>query len=389
VKHIPDGADFYFDPAFGFTGSAKRNVNARNHPMDPSGEEAPDTYVERARGGRVRKAGGGEIQQETLAAPSKSFGQAFAAARKTMLAGGPKTFQWNGKSYNTNLAAEPKTAVSPSAMSTRSRPTAAGPDGHPVPSASPRASSMMNGPDGHPVPDEDANLPVPPVPPDYHIQSSRNPWDFSNYSTDREATLDANRQLDALRAQQGQDDSTYVGKARGGRVHRAMGGVLGQTPNGMPGTPPQPVGQMGAQANPMSRATITMPVGDAAQAAGHMLQAGRVVGAKQAVAGLANAARMRQMQPRGAPGATAAMGAAPRPDMTPGVPGMAEGGHMTAAQRHALPAGDFALPGGRYPINDRSHAANAKARVSQFGSPEEKAKVNAAVARRYPGMGKK
>lgn len=66
---------------------------------------------------------------------------------------------------------------------------------------------------------------------------------------------------------------------------------------------------------------------------------------------------------------------------------MAGGGKLDAASRNALPSSDFALPGRRYPINDRSHAANAKARVSQFGSPAEKAKVNAAVARKYPGMG--
>ena len=60
---------------------------------------------------------------------------------------------------------------------------------------------------------------------------------------------------------------------------------------------------------------------------------------------------------------------------------------LTAAARKKIPSKDFAVPGGRYPINDRSHAANAKARVSQFGTPAEKAKVNAAVARKYPGMG--
>jgi hypothetical protein len=38
---------------------------------------------------------------------------------------------------------------------------------------------------------------------------------------------------------------------------------------------------------------------------------------------------------------------------------------LTAAARHALPASKFALPGGRYPIEDRSHAGNAKARAKQ------------------------
>lgn len=62
---------------------------------------------------------------------------------------------------------------------------------------------------------------------------------------------------------------------------------------------------------------------------------------------------------------------------------------LTSKQRKALPKKSFALPGGRYPIENASHARNALARVSQFGSPEEKAKVRAAVHRKYPGIGKK
>lgn len=38
---------------------------------------------------------------------------------------------------------------------------------------------------------------------------------------------------------------------------------------------------------------------------------------------------------------------------------------LTAKARHALPASKFALPGGRYPVEDRSHAINAKARASE------------------------
>jgi hypothetical protein len=60
---------------------------------------------------------------------------------------------------------------------------------------------------------------------------------------------------------------------------------------------------------------------------------------------------------------------------------------LTSSARKAIPTGEFALPGRRYPIEDRAHAANAKARVSQFGTPAEKARVDAAVARKYPGMG--
>jgi hypothetical protein len=60
---------------------------------------------------------------------------------------------------------------------------------------------------------------------------------------------------------------------------------------------------------------------------------------------------------------------------------------LTAKSRKKLPKASFAVPGKRkYPIHDRSHAANALARVSQHGSSAEKAQVRKAVARRY-GMG--
>lgn len=62
-------------------------------------------------------------------------------------------------------------------------------------------------------------------------------------------------------------------------------------------------------------------------------------------------------------------------------------GVLHAAARKALPSKSFALPSERkYPIEDRSHAANAKARAS--GKPEQR-QVDAAVARKYPDMGKK
>jgi hypothetical protein len=61
---------------------------------------------------------------------------------------------------------------------------------------------------------------------------------------------------------------------------------------------------------------------------------------------------------------------------------------LSAGARNDLPDSAFAIPGERaYPIHDKSHARNALARVSQHGTPEEKAKVRAAVDRRYPGMG--
>jgi hypothetical protein len=61
---------------------------------------------------------------------------------------------------------------------------------------------------------------------------------------------------------------------------------------------------------------------------------------------------------------------------------------LTAEERKSLKKSEFALPGKRaYPIPDKSHARNALARVSQFGSPAEKARVRAAVHRKFPGIG--
>lgn len=40
---------------------------------------------------------------------------------------------------------------------------------------------------------------------------------------------------------------------------------------------------------------------------------------------------------------------------------------LRAAKRNNLPSSEFGLPGSRkYPVNDRAHAANAKARATQM-----------------------
>jgi hypothetical protein len=62
---------------------------------------------------------------------------------------------------------------------------------------------------------------------------------------------------------------------------------------------------------------------------------------------------------------------------------------LTASERDALPKSDFALPGGRYPIENASHARNALARVSQHGSAEEQDRVRAKVRAKFPGIGRK
>ena len=73
-------------------------------------------------------------------------------------------------------------------------------------------------------------------------------------------------------------------------------------------------------------------------------------------------------------------------------------GNLSAEDRADLPKKDFALRGkaddaeekkesGNYPIPDESHARFALAMVSKHGTPEEKAKVRAAVHKKYPSIG--
>jgi len=56
---------------------------------------------------------------------------------------------------------------------------------------------------------------------------------------------------------------------------------------------------------------------------------------------------------------------------------------LTTATRKKLPNSKFALPGRRYPIEDVAHARNALARVSQDGTPTEKATVRRKVDRLF------
>ena len=72
-------------------------------------------------------------------------------------------------------------------------------------------------------------------------------------------------------------------------------------------------------------------------------------------------------------------------------------GEITTAGRRGLGSKQFALPGrdpgrpgvkGRYPIDTIERARNALARVSQYGSADEKARVRCAVARKYPQIGR-
>lgn len=59
---------------------------------------------------------------------------------------------------------------------------------------------------------------------------------------------------------------------------------------------------------------------------------------------------------------------------------------LTTATRNAIPTKDFAGPDRSYPIEDASHARNALARVSQFGTADLKRKVREQVYRKFPDI---
>ena len=60
---------------------------------------------------------------------------------------------------------------------------------------------------------------------------------------------------------------------------------------------------------------------------------------------------------------------------------------LTAKARKKIKPKNFALPKKKaYPIQDKSHARNALARVSQHGTPAQKKKVRAAVKKKYPSI---
>jgi hypothetical protein len=62
---------------------------------------------------------------------------------------------------------------------------------------------------------------------------------------------------------------------------------------------------------------------------------------------------------------------------------------LSTAARKKIPAKSFAESDKRkYPIENEAHARNALSRVEQFGTSAEKAKVKAAVKKKYPSMGK-
>jgi hypothetical protein len=63
--------------------------------------------------------------------------------------------------------------------------------------------------------------------------------------------------------------------------------------------------------------------------------------------------------------------------------------NLTTKGRKRMKKDEFAIPDKKaYPINDKEHARNALSRVSQNGTPAEKAKVRKAVYKKYPSLKK-
>lgn len=58
---------------------------------------------------------------------------------------------------------------------------------------------------------------------------------------------------------------------------------------------------------------------------------------------------------------------------------------LTTGARKALPAAKFAGPNRSYPIPDKAHAVNAKARAAQFAPPALKARIDAKANRILKG----
>jgi len=90
-----------FNPFASKRVSPKEGMMARNQfASDLKNYDQTASETGYKKGGRAHKAGGG------------SFGEAFKAGRAAMLEGGPKTFEYKGKMYSTDLA-KPKPQASP------------------------------------------------------------------------------------------------------------------------------------------------------------------------------------------------------------------------------------------------------------------------------------
>ena len=155
-----------------------------------------------------------------------------------------------------------------------------------------------------------------------------------------------------------------------------------------------PVPGQPSPTSPMSRATITLPATDAQEMASKLVQAGQRQGAQMAMRGVAAGIAQRQAAavPGGALSQPAQVTNAPAAQPGPGVPlsgvpAMANGGHITAAQRHNLAPSKFVFPETEgYPIDTPGRARSALSRASANLDSKGQAKVRNKVAREYPSI---
>ena len=61
---------------------------------------------------------------------------------------------------------------------------------------------------------------------------------------------------------------------------------------------------------------------------------------------------------------------------------------LSTEQRNNMPQKEFALPGGRYPINDPNHARAALS-MAHYASPLEQQLIKRKVHAKYPSIGQK
>jgi len=183
----------------------------------------------------------------------------------------------------------------------------------------------------------------------------------------------------------------HTARPRHDRARRQMGGV-----GGVPAAPAvMPMAGAPAAVNPaVARALQARRLG----AAGAGIPVGAGMGAGLATARPAGFARGgRTNGEKWVPGQ--GVEDTDKPTRSRGDPMLEEakkGGRLTAGERQKLSKSEFALPGkgegpkgagaGSYPIPDESHARNALARVSQHGSPSEKATVRRKVHAKYPDI---
>lgn len=345
--------DFEFDPAFGFTGSAKGRADARNHPADADDNEYGDgSYVEtppklakeKAKGGRIKRAAGGAVEQA-----GKDVHNYYAERNE----------QQRGE-----IQREPV-------------------DGDGGGTLNRTMGRMFRDNEGNEYPDNSGELPE-------HGMAR------GGRATGKPSTSHAGDPQGY--AMGGAPDMMLTGRPTGVPM---MGGAPGVAPAAGPmaqapapmGPRPSPLAQGGGEQGPLANATVTMPVHDAARLAHGLVQAGRVGGIRQAIGNSAAARGAAQARAAAlAPGAAGSPAAAPPAPVQPsGVPAMAHGGHhITAAQRHRLPASELGLPAREgYPLDTPGRARSALSRASANASPAEQATIRRKVHARYPSIGKK